>query len=94
MKTATSENTNTSRKPLPSFFNKDTNAFKNLYEETSTAAFSLILYIVKKKDLANQILEQTYLQIWDNISNYSSVHDKLVDYILLLAKKNAVNALA
>ena len=93
MKNIFTQNTGINKKSLQSFVGKDSSAFKYFYTETSTRVFSLILYIVKKRDLANQVLEQTYLQIWEETPNRSSARVTAIDYILILAKNNSTKAL-
>ena len=93
MRNTFTKNTDINRNLLQPILGKDTDAFKYLYKETSPSVFSLILYFVKKRDLADHVLEQTYLQIWGDTSNSSLAQGKVIDYMLILAKNNAIEAL-
>lgn len=81
------------RKLLQCIDSKDIGAFQLLYKETSPRMFSLILYIVKQRSSAEQVLLQTYLQIWRDASKNSFDQGRAIDRMLGIAKNNAIEAL-
>ncbi len=50
----------------------DQSAFKLLYEETKTRAYYTILLIVKSKEVAEDLLQDTYMNVIDKIDSYQS----------------------
>lgn len=49
---------------------RDEPAFKQLYEATRRKLFSTILLLVKRRYLAEEILQETYVRIWLNAGSY------------------------
>jgi len=50
----------------------DQDAFRILYEETKTRAYYTILLIVKDKGHAEDLLQETYMKVYDKIESYQS----------------------
>ncbi len=48
----------------------DEKAFGCLYAETNTRIFAVILRIVARRDLAEEILQEVFLTIWDRAADY------------------------
>ena len=48
----------------------DRRSFERLYRETSAQLFGLVLRIVKDQNLASDVLQQSYLKIWDHAGDY------------------------
>ena len=51
---------------------QDAQAFKSLYDATSTKLFSFALRILVKRELAEEVLQESYVSIWNNASSYQS----------------------
>lgn len=51
---------------------QDAQAFKLLYDATSTKLFSFALRILVKRELAEEVLQESYVSIWNNASSYQS----------------------
>lgn len=54
------------------FKNGHQEAFKVLYEETKSRAYYTILLIVKDKGHAEDLLQETYMKVYDKIDSYQS----------------------
>lgn len=50
----------------------DQSAFRILYEETKSRAYYTILLIVKDKGHAEDLLQETYMKVYDKIHTYQS----------------------
>ncbi len=48
----------------------DRSAFAQLYTRTSPKLFGLVLRIVRRRDLAEDVLQEAYLRIWDHAADY------------------------
>jgi RNA polymerase sigma-70 factor (ECF subfamily) len=51
---------------------KDAGAFRSLYEATSAKLFAFALRILNKRELAEEALQESFVNIWNNASSYQS----------------------
>jgi len=51
---------------------RDASAFKSLYQATSPKLFGFALRILHKRELAEEVLQESYVAIWNNAGNYQS----------------------
>ena len=51
---------------------KDAAAFRSLYEATSAKLFAFALRILIKRELAEEVLQESFVNIWNNASSYQS----------------------
>ena len=51
---------------------RDEKAFLSLYEATSAKLFGVALRILKREDWAEDVVQDSYVNIWNNASSYSA----------------------
>lgn len=51
---------------------RDASAFRSLYDATSPKLFGFALRILHKRELAEEVLQESYVAIWNNAANYQS----------------------
>ncbi len=51
---------------------RDAVAFRSLYEATSAKLFGFALRILHKRELAEEVLQDSFVAIWNNAANYQS----------------------
>ncbi len=51
---------------------RDAAAFRQLYDATSSKLFGFALRILHKRELAEEVLQESYVAIWNNAANYQS----------------------
>ncbi|MES2538607.1 MAG: sigma-70 family RNA polymerase sigma factor [Pseudomonadota bacterium] len=51
---------------------KDTKAFRLLYDETSSKLFGFALRILVKRELAEEVLQESFVNIWNNAPSYQA----------------------
>ena len=51
---------------------KDTNAFRSLYDLTSPKLFGFALRILGKRELAEEVLQESFVSIWNNAASYQA----------------------
>ncbi len=51
---------------------RDAAAFRSLYEATSSKLFGFALRILQKRELAEEVLQEGFVAIWNNAANYQS----------------------
>lgn len=74
---------------LKEISNGDKEALSNLFMETKTAVYSYILSIVKNKFWAEEIMQDTYVSIYQNANLYKN-YGKPLAWILTIAKNNSL----
>lgn len=71
--------------------NKD--AFNYLYDNYSGALYGIIHKIVKSEEIAQDLLQETFVKIWKNISNYNSSKGRLFTWMLNIGRNAAIDIL-
>ena len=68
---------------------RDTRAFQTLYQLTSPRLYSLALYLVNNKQLAEEVLQQTYLSIWNGATLNGYIKRSPWCWMLMMTCKTA-----
>ena len=70
---------------------RDRLALEYLYDHYSGALYGAILRIVRKQDIADEVLQDVFLKIWDKFDSYDSTKGKLFTWILNVARNQAID---
>ena len=73
--------------------NKDQGAFARLYDNYSAAIYSIILQIVNDEELANDILQEVFINIWRKIDMYDAAKGRLFTWMLNIARNASIDML-
>jgi RNA polymerase sigma factor (sigma-70 family) len=73
--------------------NKDQAAFARLYDSYSGAIYSIILQIVNDEELANDILQEVFINIWRKIEMYDAEKGRLFTWMLNIARNASIDML-
>ncbi|MEO1652190.1 MAG: sigma-70 family RNA polymerase sigma factor [Bacteroidota bacterium] len=73
--------------------NKDRKAYAILYDRYSGALYGVILKIVKYEEIAQDVLQDTFVKIWKKIDAYSATKGTLFTWILNIARNTAIDRL-
>lgn len=73
--------------------NKDQQAFAHLYDSYSGAIYSIILQIVNDEELANDILQEVFINIWRKIEMYDAEKGRLFTWMLNIARNASIDML-
>lgn len=57
-------------------------AFAALYRSTAPQLFALALRMVKRRDLAEEVLQDAFLQIWHHAREYQSDRGSIVAWMM------------
>lgn len=71
--------------------NRDRLAFDYLYDHYSGALNSIVLRIVRNKDVAEEVLQDVFLKIWDRMAAYDSSKGRLFTWMLNIARNQAID---
>ncbi len=72
---------------------QDQKALYLLYDKYSAALFGVILRICRNRSMAEDILQETFVKIWKNISSYDSSKGRFYTWAYRIAKNTSLNAL-
>lgn len=72
---------------------KSERGFTILYDHYSTALYHSLIKIVKTKELAEDLLQDTFVKIWKNIDHYDHKKGTLYTWMLNIAKNQAIDYL-
>lgn len=73
--------------------NGDTSAFRALYDATSAKLFAVAVRILKRADLAEDVVQDAYLKIWDAASNYSPQLGSPIGWMVAITRNRAIDVL-
>src|SRR5436853_1243728 len=69
----------------------DTAAFERLYEATRAKLYGVILRILRRHELAADIMQETYLQIWRAAGEFNPAHSSPLAWMVATARRLAVD---
>jgi len=72
--------------------NRDQKAFSYLYDNYSQALFNLINYIVNDVEESEDLIQNTFLKIWNNFDSYDSAKGRLYTWMLNIARNMAIDS--
>jgi RNA polymerase sigma-70 factor (ECF subfamily) len=72
---------------------RDTTAFRQLYDATSPKLFGFLLRILKKSEWAEEVLQESYVSLWNGAANYQPTLAAPMTWIITIARNKAFDAL-
>ncbi len=72
---------------------RDQSAFAYLYDNYSAALFGIIYKMLENKELAEDVLQEAFLKIWNNFSNYDSVKGRLFTWMLNITRNLTIDTI-
>ena len=70
---------------------KDKKSFGVLYDSYSNALFGIIFRIVQNDELAEDILQEVFIKIWNNSHTYDSKKSRLFTWMLNIARNSSID---
>lgn len=71
---------------------RDCAAITQLYDAYGGALFGIVLRIVYSKELAQQVMQDTFVKAWRNGADYDESKGKLFTWLLNIARNTAIDA--
>lgn len=71
----------------------DAEGLENLYEALSPQLFGLLLRILQQNDLAEDALQETFVNVWRKASGYRADRGKVTTWIFTIARNRAFDIL-
>ncbi len=70
---------------------KDRTALEYLYDHYSAALYGAIFRIIQKEAVAEEVLQDVFLKIWDKFEYYDASKGKLFTWLLNIARNQAID---
>lgn len=64
-----------------------------MYDNYSATLFGVILRIVQNEEIAEEVLKNTFVKIWNNISQYNPTKDRFSAWLIGVARNTAFSKL-
>ncbi|MBK9336516.1 MAG: sigma-70 family RNA polymerase sigma factor [Lewinellaceae bacterium] len=71
---------------------QDESVIGDLYDAYSGALYGVVLRIVQSPELAQQVLQDTFLKVWRNAAGYDSAKGRLFTWLVNIARNTAIDA--
>ena len=72
---------------------RDSKAFEELYDKYHKALYNSILRIIPSTELAEEVLQETFVKIWHNIGSYNADKGRLYTWMHNIARNLSVDVL-
>jgi RNA polymerase sigma-70 factor (ECF subfamily) len=73
--------------------NGDKAAFSAVYDATSAKLFAVAIRILRRPDLAEDVLQDVYLKVWDAASNYRAELGSPIGWMVAITRNRAIDVL-
>lgn len=68
-------------------------AFNYLYDNYSGALFTIILNVVKDRELASDVLQEVFVKIWRQIETYDETKGRLFTWMMNVSRNASIDTL-
>ncbi len=72
---------------------QDENALAELYDSTVAKVYGLALKITQRHDLAEDVVTDTYMQVWQEAGNFDFARGSIIAWMLMICRSRAIDAL-
>ena len=69
----------------------DEAAFKSVYAATSAKLFGIVLRILGRRDLAEEILQEVYIRVWQRAGEYDPSSSSPITWLATIARNRALD---
>jgi RNA polymerase sigma-70 factor (ECF subfamily) len=70
---------------------RDTAAFAALYKQTSAKLYGVVARIINRSDVAADVLQETYVRIWDKAGEFDSAKGSALGWMATIARNRALD---
>lgn len=62
-----------------------------LYDRYSSALYGVVFRILKREEIAEEVLQDVFLKIWEKIESYDPIKGKLFTWMINIARNQAID---
>lgn len=70
---------------------KDERGVRYLYDNYSSALMGMIFRVVQSQELTEELLQETFVKIWNNFASYDKTKGRLYTWMLNIARNLAID---
>lgn len=85
------QNINTESQIIEGLIRRDEHIFEYVYDNYAAALLGAIMRIIKNKELAEEVLQDSFINIWQKIDTYSDAKGKLYTWMYNIARNKALD---
>ena len=78
---------------IQQLFQRDVDAFEQLYDRHSRIVYALVLRIVQQGSTAEEVVQDVFLQLWRNAARYDTRRGPFVPWLMAVARNRALDHL-
>ena len=71
--------------------NGDRDAFAEVYAATAMKLFGIVSRILRRRELAEEVLQEVYLRIWERASDFDSARASPITWMATIARNRALD---
>ena len=71
----------------------DATAFEQLYVATRAKLFGVVLRILKRHDLADEVIQETYIRVWRGAAQFDPKLSTPITWMVAIARNRAIDLL-
>ena len=76
---------------LASVARRDEAAFERLYEATSAKLYGVVLRILRRQDLAEEVIQDAYVKIWNSAGQFNPGLSSPITWMVSIARNRAID---
>jgi RNA polymerase sigma-70 factor (ECF subfamily) len=76
---------------LAAVANGDETAFEKLYAATSAKLYGVVLRILRRPELADEVMQETYLKIWNGAAQFDASLASPITWMVAIARNRAID---
>lgn len=70
---------------------QDRTAFRDLYNATSAKLYGIIIRILVRRDLADEVLQEVYVKIWERAADFDAQRASPITWMATIARNRALD---
>jgi RNA polymerase sigma-70 factor (ECF subfamily) len=70
---------------------KDRAAFAQLYEATSSKLYGIVLRILSRRDLADEVLQDVYIRVWEKAATFDPQKASPITWLATIARNRCID---
>jgi RNA polymerase sigma-70 factor (ECF subfamily) len=70
---------------------RDRAAFAELYQKTSAKLYGIVLRILRRRDVAEEVLQEIYVQVWERAARYDAMRASPLTWMSVIARNRALD---
>ena len=76
---------------LASVAKGDEDAFERLYAATRAKLYGVVLRILRRQDLAEEVIQETYVKVWNSAAQFNPAVSSPITWMAAIARNRAID---